>query len=391
MTSRWTGASAIVGIGATEFSRESGRSEMRLAMEAITAAIADAGIDPAEVDGMCTYAMENNPESELHRLIGGRELRYFSRVEYGGGGACAPFLQAALAIAAGVAEVVVVYRAMNERSWYRFGGGIALQQAPTYYNANHLSWCLPAGLNTPAAFIALPATAYMARYGATSEDFGRVAVAARDFAATNPKAFFHGKPLTLAEHQQSRMIAEPLRLFDCCQESDGAVAVVLTSAARARDLRQPPVAVSAAAQGCVGEQRMTGFYHGDMCTLPGMALVGRQLYEQSGLRPQDIDCAVLYDHFTPFVLLQLEALGFCAQGEAPDFVRRGAHARGGQLPVNPNGGQLGEAYIHGLNGVAEAVRQLRGTAVNQVPGARHVMVTGGSGLPTSGIILGAGD
>jgi acetyl-CoA acetyltransferase len=380
---------AIAGIGATEFSKDSGRTEMRLAVEATLAALADAGLEPAEVDGMCTYTMDHNPEMDVHRLIGGRELRFFSRIDYGGGGACAPVMQAALAIAAGVANVVVCYRAMNERSWYRFGAGTPMAQTPTWLAANHYAWYLPAGLSTPASYVAMAARVYMERYGATSEDLGRVSVAARDFAATNPHAFFHGQPITLADHQRSRWVAEPLHLLDCCQESDGAVALVITSLERARRLAHKPAVVRAAAQGSAeGQHRLTSFYREDLAQLPEMALVARQLYEQSGLGPGDMQAAILYDHFTPYVLEQLEAFGFCARGEAKDFVRSGQHARGGRLPVNPNGGQLGEAYIHGMNGIAEAVRQLRGTACNQLEGIEQMLVTGGSGVPSSGLILG---
>jgi acetyl-CoA acetyltransferase len=384
-----SGTVAIAGIGATEFSKESGRTEMRLAVEATQAALADAGIEPAEVDGMCTYTMDHNPEMDVHRLIGGKALRFFSRIDYGGGGACAPVMQAAMAIATGAANVVVCYRAMNERSWYRFGAGTRMEQTPTWLAANHYAWYLPAGLSTPASYVAMAARVYMERYGVTSADFGRVSVAARAFAATNPKAFFHGKPITLDDHQQSRFVAEPLHLLDCCQESDGAVAIVITSLERARRLRHKPAVVRAAAQGSAeGQHRLTSFYREDLTTLPEMGLVARQLYEQSGLGPQDIQAAILYDHFTPYVLEQLEEFGFCGRGEAKEFVRSGQHARGGRLPINPNGGQLGEAYIHGMNGIAEAVRQLRGTAVNQLEGLQHMLVTAGSGVPSSGIILG---
>ncbi len=384
-----SGKVAIAGIGATEFSKESGRTEMRLAVEATLAALADAGIDPAEVDGMCTFTMDHNPEVEVHNQIGGRELTFFSRIDYGGGGACAPVMQAAMAIATGVANVVVCYRAMNERSWYRFGAGTAMTQSPTWLAANHYAWYLPAGLSTPASYVAMAARTYMERYGATSADFGRVSVAARAFAATNPKAFFYGKPITLDEHQQSRFVAEPLHLLDCCQESDGAVAIVITSLERARGLRQKPAVVRAAAQASArGQQRMTNFYRDDLTSLPEMGLVARQLYAQSGLGPKDMQAAILYDHFTPYVLEQLEEFGFCERGEGKDFVRSGQHARGGSLPINPNGGQLGEAYVHGMNGIAEAVRQLRGTAVNQLDGIEHMLVTAGSGVPTSAIILG---
>jgi acetyl-CoA acetyltransferase len=246
------------------------------------------------------------------------------------------------------------------------------------------------GLATPAATVAMVARRYMHAYAATSEDFGRVAVADRRHAATNPHAWFYRKPITLAEHQASRWIAEPLRLLDCCQESDGAVAVVVTSLGRARDLRERPAVVAAAAQGSgPGQYVMTSYYRDDLTGLPEMGLTGRQLWRQSGLTPADVRTAVLYDHFTPYVLMQLEELGFCAPGEARHFIAGGAIELGGRLPVNPHGGQLGEAYIHGMNGIAEAVRQVRGTAVNQVPGAGPVLVTAGTGVPTSALILAA--
>jgi acetyl-CoA acetyltransferase len=362
---------------------------MRLAVEATLTALADSGLEPAEVDGMCTFTMDNNPEIDVHRLIGGKNLTFFSRVDYGGGGACALVLQAAMAIATGVAHTVVCYRAMNQRSWYRYGGGASPVPSPNFLPANHYSWYLPAGLITYGSYAAMAARVYMHRYGVLSSDFGRVAVAARDFASTNPHAHYFGRPITLDAHQSSPFAAEPLRLLDFCQESDGAVAVVVTSLERARLLCQKPAVVRAAAQASAeGQHRMTSFGREDIASLPEAELVARQLYEKSGLTAREIGAAVLYDHFTPYVLQQLEAYGFCGRGEAKDFVRAGEHGRGGSLPVNPNGGQLGEAYIHGMNGLAEAVRQIRGTAVNQVAGVEHVLVTGGPGVPTSGLVLG---
>ncbi|MNG83971.1 lipid-transfer protein [compost metagenome] len=295
-----------------------------------------------------------------------------------------------MAVATGVAKVVVVYRAMNERSWYRFGSGsYGFASTPIFENVNY-GWYMPHGFHTPAAWVGMFAQRYMHTYGATSEDFGRVAVAVRDFAATNPKAFFHGKPITLEEHQASRWICEPLHLLDCCQESDGAVAMVITSAERARDLKQKPVSIKAGSQGIAsGQQIMTSFYRDDITGLPEMGVVARELYRQSGLGPEALQTAVIYDHFTPFVLPQLEEFGFVRRGEAKEFIREGHHARGGKLPINTHGGQLGEAYIHGMNGIAEAVRQVRGTAVNQVADVENVLVTAGTGVPTSGLILGA--
>ena len=166
----------------------------------------------------------------------------------------------------------------------------------------------------------------------------------------------------------------------------------LASAERARDLKGKPVKILAGAQGISpGQQIMTSLFREDITGLPEMGLVAQTLWAQSGLKPADVQTAVIYDHFTPFVLQQLEEFGFCPRGEAKDFVRAGHHARGGRLPINTHGGQLGEAYIHGMNGIAEGVRQVRGTAVNQVAGVQHVLVTAGTGVPTSGLILGADD
>jgi acetyl-CoA acetyltransferase len=334
--------------------------------------------------------MDHNPEIEVARCLGVPELTFFSRIHYGGGAGCAVVQQAAMAVATGVARSVLCYRAMNERSEQRFGTGAQLQSPTPTTEIAHFGWYLPFGLYTPASWVAMCAQRYLHEYGATTEDFGRVAVSARRFAATNPAAWFHGRPIELEDHQSSRWIVEPLRLLDCCQESDGAVAVVVTSAERARDLRQRPAVIRGAAQGAGPDQQMmTSYYRESIVGLPEMGVVARQLYAQAGIGPADVDAAVIYDHFTPFVLAQLEEFGFCGRGEAPDFVRDGHLDAGGRLPTNMHGGQLGEAYIHGMNGIAEGVRQIRGTAVNQVPGAAHVLVTAGTGVPTSGLLLAA--
>jgi acetyl-CoA acetyltransferase len=383
-----SGAAAIAGIGATEFSKDSGRSELRLAAEASLAALADAGLSPSEVDGLATFTMDSNAEIAVARELGLGELRFFSQIGYGGGAACATVQQAAMAVAAGVAQMVLCYRALNERSGRRFGQvSRAAVQAATSAGLDN-GWHYPMGLTTPAATVAMIARRYMHDYGATSADFGAVTVADRRHAATNPDAWFYQRPVTLAEHQASRWIAEPLRLLDCCQESDGAVAVVVTSVERARDLRQPPAVIRAAAQGSgPGQFVMTSYYSGEL-GLPEMGVVARQLWRQAGIGPPDVRVAVLYDHFTPFVLLQLEELGFCPRGEARHFIAGGAIELGGRLPLNTHGGQLGEAYIHGMNGIAEGVRQVRGTSVNQVSGEGPVLVTAGTGVPTSGLLLG---
>lgn len=384
-----SGKAAIVGIGATEFSKDSGRSELQLSVEAVRHALADAGLTPADVDGLTTFTMDSSAEIAVARELGIPELRFFSRINYGGGAACATIQQAAMAVATGVADVVVAYRGFNERSGDRFGQVSPWAAVQANTNGYDNAWTYPLGLSTPAATVAMQARRYMHDYGATSEDFGRVAVADRRHAATNPNAFFFGKPITLDDHQASRMIADPLRLLDCCQESDGAQALVVVSAERAKDLAQKPAYVAAAAQGSGRDQFVMTSYYRDDIGIPEIGVVGRELWRQSGLSPDDMPMAILYDHFTPYVLMQLEELGFCDRGEAKDFVKGGALEVGGRLPINTHGGQLGEAYIHGMNGIAEAVRQVRGTSVNPVEDAHHVLVTAGTGVPTSGLILSA--
>ena len=386
MSRSFSRQTAIVGIGATEFSKNSGRSELQLAGEAVRAAIVDAGLQPSDVDGLTTFTMETNSEIEVARTAGLGDLTFFSKIGYGGGAACATVQQASIAVATGVADVVVCYRAFNERSGYRFGSGAARSE-PTA-DGIAMGWVSAFGLMTPASWVAMFARRYMHEYGATSEDFGRVSVADRKHAATNPKAWFYGQPITLEEHQASRWIVDPLHLLDCCQETDGGQALVVTTAERARDLTNAPALVSGAAQGsAVGQQSMISYYRDDLGGLPEMGLVAEQLWAQSGLGPDDIQTAVIYDHFTPFVLQQLEEFGFCKRGEAKDFIANGAIELGGRLPVNTHGGQLGEAYLHGMNGIAEAVRQIRGTSVNQVPSVENVLVTAGTGVPTSGLVL----
>ncbi len=386
MNDRLRNRTAIAGIGQTEFSKASGRSELQLACEAVKSALDDAGLTPADVDGLVTFTLDSSEETEVARNLGIPRLSVFTRVPYGGGAAAGTVAQAAFAIAAGAAEVVVCYRAFNERSGLRFGDmGRSITTMPPW-----LDWYAPFGLLTPAAWVALHARRYMHEYGVTNEDFATVAVVDRKHAATNPAAWFYERPITIEDHQASRWIVEPvLRLLDCCQESDGGVAIVVTSAERARDLRQPPALITAAAQGATDDgEMMTSYYRDDLTGLPEMGDVARTLWAGSGLTPADISTAFLYDHFTPFVLMQLEELGFCGRGEAKDYATVERLSLGGELPINTAGGLLGEAYIHGMNGITEAVRQVRGTSCNQVPAVEHVLVTAGTGVPTSGLVLG---
>lgn len=379
----------VVGIGATEFSVDSRRSELRLAVEAVRGALEDAGIRPGEVDGMVTFVGDTNPEIEVSRALGIPELRFFARTQYGGGDSCATVRLAAMAIETGQADVVVAYRAFNERSGSRFGQGFgAMAPEPTATSAQY-SWSVPHGLLNAAGWMAMFARRYMFEYGATSEDFGRVSVQARANAATNPAARFFGRPITLEDHQASRWIVEPLHLLDCCLETDGGVAVVLTDAVRAEGCRTVPVCVRAASQGAGNNQHlMASYYRDDPLGFDELRISSAALWGQAGIGPADVQVHIAYDHFTPMVLAQLEGYGLCGRGEGKDFVADGHIGLGGRLPLNPHGGQLGEAYMHGMNGIQEAVRQLRGTAVNQVPDVEHVLVTTPPGVPASALVLG---
>jgi acetyl-CoA acetyltransferase len=388
MKRSYAGQAAIAGIGATDFSKNSGRSTLRLAVEACDAALRDAGLRPDQVDGIVTYTVEDNHEIDVARSLGIPELTHFSRIHHSGGAACATIAMAAMAVASGAARYVLCYRAFNERSEYRFGSGVQDRPpAPTPTEVD-FGWSSPYGLLTPASWVAMFAQRYMHEYGATSEDFGRISVAARKHAATNPKAFFYGKPITLEDHQKSRWIVKPLRLLDCCQETDGGQALLVTTRERARDLAHPPAVIGSAVQGsCDDQQMMKSYYRKEITGIPEMGLCARQIWEDTGLGSDDIQTAILYDHFTPLALPQLEEFGFCKRGEAKDFIRGGNIEIGGRLPINTHGGQIGEAYLHGMNGIAEGVRQIRGTSVNPVPDVHNVLVTAGTAVPTSALVL----
>ncbi len=380
MTFKPAERAAIAGIGHTEYSKHSGRSEMQLAAEASLAAISDAGLTPAAIDGMVTFTLDQNDELELMSNLGISELNYFSRTTNGGAGACATVMHAAIAVASGTAKAVLVYRAFNERSGHRFGvPAPGLRMKAENYSA-------PFGVRTPAQAYSLTFQHYMHKYGVTNADLGLYSVVARQHAATNPDAWFYQRPITLEDHQQSRWIVEPvLRLLDCCQESDGGVAMVVTSPERARDLPQGGARILAAAQGeAFGGAMIWDYYHPDPSSGPEFAVTGRQLWAASGLTPADIDAAMLYENFSPVVFLQLESFGFCGPGEARDFIAEGNIGLKGRLPVNTHGGLLGEAYIHGLNSILESVRQLRGTAANQLDKVDHVLAASGR----SALVLG---
>ncbi len=378
---------AIAGIGCTEFSKASGRSELSLASEAVVAAVTDAGLAPSEIDGLVSYTLDPTDEIEVARSVGAGDLTFFSKVNYGGGAAVGVVHQAVMAVATGQANNVVVYRAMNGRSGQRNGQGVSGQIVTS--DLVHWSWYQVYGMLTPGSWIAMIANKYMNKYDVTAEDLGRVAISQRNYAVTNPRAFGYQKPLTMEDYLASKMIASPLRLYDFCQESDGGCALLITSAERAIDLKQKPAVIRGITQASTqGQEQMTSFYRNELSTLPEMELAAKRVYAQSGLKASDIDAACLYDAFTSEVVMQLESFGFCGPGEAKDFIKEGGLDIDGRLPNNTHGGLLSEAYIHGLNNIAEAVRLIRGESTNQPKSIEHVLVSSGVGVPTGAMILG---
>jgi acetyl-CoA acetyltransferase len=389
MTSSRTERKAVIaGIGQTEFSKNSGRSELQLVCESIKAALDDAGLEPKDIDGMSTFTIDNNEDVDIIRSMGIESLRFSSRSPHGGGGSIGTLAHAMAAVESGLAHTVVCYRAMNERSEARFGiAHMEPNSNSVGSGSGFLEWSMPFGAMTPAAWTGVQAQRYMSRYGVRNEDFGHVSVQLRKNAATNPLAWFFEKPITLADHQSSRWIVEPVfRLLDCCQESDGGVAILVTTEERARDLRQKPARIAHATQAIPFEtETVTNFYHPDLTVFDSGVQCAKDLYGRTGLGPTDIQVGMLYDHFTIAVFWHLEAFGFCKPGETADFIKDGHLALDGSIPLSPNGGLIGEAYIHGMNLVTEAVRQIRGTASNQVQDVENILISAGM----SGAILSA--
>ncbi len=379
---------AIVGIGATEFSRDSGRSECQLACEAIKAAADDAGLKIEEIDGLVKFAMDYTDEMHIVSSLGIPRLNYFGECGWGGGASCATILHAATAVAAGAAKYVVCYRGMNERSGRRYGRIPGVEQVMVSPN-DHYGSIMPYGFATPPSWVAMFATRYMHEFGATSDQLASVCIVLRENACRNPKAMFYGKPLTLEDYRAARMIVEPLRLFDCCVDTDGAVAIIVTSTERAKNLKQRPAILLGATQGIATQgEMMTSVYRPRISGIPESWYAGQELWRVSGITPKDVDVVQFYDAFSPLIPMQLEEYGFCGVGEGAAFCEGGDRIRaGGEVPCNTSGGHLSEAYIHGMNLIAEAVRQIRGTSTSQVKDAELSLVTGGLGVPTSALLL----
>jgi acetyl-CoA acetyltransferase len=370
---------AIAGVGWTPYSKNSGVSTLELALRAITAALEDAGLHRNDIDGLVTHSVGDAvPAAAVAHCLGVDDPHLLLDITGGGSMSAAVVGAAAMAVASGQADVVVCWRALNARSEFRMGG--TGRTAPTLVE---FQYQVPYGLVAPPQQYALVARAYMERSGATSEDLGRVAITQRAHARLNPRAM-----MTAPLYLESKYISDPLRLYDCCLETDAGVAVIVVSAERARDLRKTPVLISAATTG--GGHSLFSGGRTDYSTSAAYEMAPR-LYAQAGIRPEEIDVAELYDAFTPLVLMQLEDYRLAPGNNGPDMVASGATSLTGSLPVNTHGGHLSEGYVHGLNHVVEAVLQLRGEAGGrQVHGARTALCTGQPGYVsgvTSAVIL----
>lgn len=373
---------AIVGIGETRFGKGLEGSELELACEAVGNALADAGLSPRDVDAVGSYTMEATADFELARQMGFGDLHFFSQTAHGGGAGPGTVGHVALAVAAGIASVGVVWRARK-----RSGAASRVwgQTAPML--SDHWKWSRPSGLLRPVDEVAMLVRRYFHEHGDARDALAEIAVTQRAYAQANPRAQMRGRAMTHEAYFAARMVAEPLCLFDNCLETDGAVALVVTRTDRARDLRQPPVLIHAFSQGlATGHQPMADFHREnplESCSCVAAA----NLWRQAAIGPDEIDVAQFYDAFSPLVLFSLEAYGFCGRGEAADFVRSGALRAGGALPVNTAGGGLSEAYVHGMNLLTEGVRQMRGSADTQIADAATCLVTGCDSTPNGALLL----
>jgi 17-hydroxy-3-oxo-4-pregnene-20-carboxyl-CoA lyase len=389
---------AIAGIGQTAYGKALPGTAWDLAIEAILAALADAGLEPADVDGMCRFAPPFEPVSEpmLVRALGIPELRFFAESPLGGEALGAVIAHAAAAVMTGLARVVVVYRALSQSTGGRFGradrggpSGAAVsdpQADVVVAEEDNRSFAWPYGLMSPGQLFALWARRYAIVNGLTDEDLtralGSIAITQRAYANANPSALMRDRTMTWEDYRAARMISEPLRLFDLCLENDGACAYIITSAAMARSLRADPVHVLSATQTISPYREPMGIYvTGELLELFPPATADR-LFADAGVTRSDIDVAQFYDATSYMPLRSLESYGFVADGQAWRYVTEAGTGPDSPLPVNTHGGHLSEAYLHGMNGVLEAVRQLRGTAVNQVRGASVALVGAPAGSAT---------
>jgi acetyl-CoA acetyltransferase len=380
---------AIVGIGISSFSRDSRRTELHLACETIQAALDDAGLTTEDIDGLVKQTDDASDEHAVTSSMGMGNLTYFGECRWGAAPS-AMVMRAAMGVATGAANYIVVYRAVNGSSRRRMIP--SMRTSGQMSTSDLLQWTFhaPFGHMSEAGRVAMIVRRYMHEFGINSDQFGWVPVVCREHGAKNEASMFYKKPITIEDYQKSEMVVEPLRRLDYYEEADAAAALVITTADKAKDLRQKAVYVLGAAQSMVPEtEELNSYYRRSISGLPEMAHVGKKIFSMAGVVPKDINCVQLDDSYGPFVPMQLEEMGFCDRGEGVDFCNGGNRIRlGGELPLNTSGGSLGEGHLHGMNHVIEAVRQIRGTSTAQVKNARLVLVASGAGSPASGLILG---
>ena len=366
----------IVGIGETEYCRKpgSGMSQLAIQLRAASAAIAEAGLSPSEIDGIMPFPNLGRAE-EFAANLGCENLRYAATIHMGGAAPAASLQAAAAAVDSGMANYVLLPAGWNGYSGARVRQTVSQDVASIPGGAIARDYYLPFGFTAPPQWYSVMARRHMHEFGTKSEHLGAIALAMRGHAQLNPKAVMHGKPMTLDDYLASPMLADPYRFFDCCLETDGAAAVVVTSAERARDMATSPVRILAAASGQP--------YPADEITnrrdifRTGLTIAAPEAFGKAGVTPADVDFAMIYDCFTFEVLQQLEEVGFCKRGEGGPFVEGGRIELGGDLPVNTHGGLLSEAHVLGMSHIVEAVRQLRGgLGERQVEGAALGVVTG---------------
>tara|TARA_B100000287_G_scaffold420602_1_gene460186 strand:+ start:1489 stop:2637 length:1149 start_codon:yes stop_codon:yes gene_type:complete len=373
---------AIVGIGQTEFLKSIDSTELNLACKAIKNALDDAGINPDQVDALGSFTYEETSEFEISRNLGFGNLTYWSQAPYGGGASCAAIGQVAMAIASGIANVGVVWRSRkrgdpSSRMWSHTNEQIF----------DHWKWSRPSGLVRPVDESSLLMRRYMYQYGYSREDLASVPIELRKYANLNQDALMQHKSLTLDDYMNARMISDPLCLFDNCLESDGAIAVVITNLDRAQKLQNKPAIIHSYSQGMNKEHQLMTHYHGDDPLESSSYVTASNLWNLSDCSPKDIDVAQIYDAFSPMIPFSLEAYNFCAKGEALKLIKDGLIDINGDLPVNTSGGSLSEVYLHGMNLVTEAVRQIRGSATSQVKNAKLALVTTCDATPNAAILL----
>jgi acetyl-CoA acetyltransferase len=384
------GRVAIVGVGETTYYKH-GRApeaEFALALRAILAACEDAGIEPRRIDGFASYSNDRNDPSRLAAALGLPELR-FANMQWGGGGGggSAAVGNAAAAIAAGYADCVVVFRALAQGQFQRFGAA-----PPGGTVSGEAALTFPYGLISPAQRFAMRVMRFMHDHDVRQQAQRAIALASYHHAQSNPRAVMHGRPLTAEAYDASRWIVEPFRLYDCCMENDGAAALVLVSAERARDLGRPPAYLLGVAQGSEYRNAARG-HNAPTYATASFTTVAPHLWQMAGLGPKDVSVVQSYENFTGGVLMSLVEHGFFAPEEANDFLTfDNLIAPRGRLPLNTSGGNLAECYMHGLELQIEAVRQLRGESTSQVDGARvGLVISGPMVTPVSSMLLGTED